>query len=90
VIYTVGNRINYQEAIDKYGTIQKQGRSKDYGGGIVFESIEKAEYYLKLVDRESDWCVWGVNAHWKMDTRPSVTKLWHYLLIDADIIPLNT
>lgn len=89
MIYTVGHEANYREAITQYGTIQKLGKDQDYTGGVVFETIADAERYLRQVDHESDWCVWGVDADWQIDTEPSAVGWWHFLLVDKDIVDLR-
>lgn len=91
MIYTVGNRINYEKAIQEYGKIYKKGKSVNYGGGIVFETKSDAERYL-LEDDQLDvrdaWCVWGVDAVWNIDTEPATDGWWHYLMYDSYIIVL--
>lgn len=89
MIYTVGHKENYESAIKEHGTIHKLGETVDYGGGIVFETIEDANQYLDEIGMADKWCVWGVDADWITDTKPADDGWWCYLLFDAEIIPLN-
>jgi hypothetical protein len=96
VIYTVGHKANYLQAIadSDEGCIQKVGKTDDlngqpYPGGYALRTYEDAQRLLEEVGHVDDWAVFGLDADWEQDTEPSQDGWWHNLLRDAWIIVLE-
>ena len=82
MIYTIGNAINYREAIQKYGSILK------LSGGYAFKNIEDAEEEILSAGKEDVWAVFGLDADWEKDVRESHDRVQHYLISDVNLIML--
>lgn len=82
MIYTIGNRQNYLEAIERSGRIFKAE------GGYAFQSIADAERRIVECDKVGEWAVWGLHADWS-DTRPAADGWWHELIVDALICTIS-
>lgn len=98
MIYTIGHKVNYLNAIEKHGTIQKLGKKppgddpdypNGYPGGYAFRTLEDARRGLVEEDKHGTWAIFGIDADWEQDTEPSNDGWYHHLIRDADIVPLN-
>lgn len=92
MVYTVGHTENYKAAIAANGVIQKTGKREGYQGGIIFQNVEDAKRYLDETGNADIWSVWGVDAEWGVDTKPTGVDdwYWHWLTRHSDIIPLDS
>jgi len=88
MIYTVGLRAGYDEALITQPVVTKKGRCPGYPGGSVWEDRELAESYL-LGRGLSEFAVYGVLADWEAETTRSDAGDWNDLLIDAQIVRLD-
>lgn len=101
MLYTVGHRANYLQAIEdsKEGFIEKLGRLQPgecgqfpdgYAGGCVAQTIEDARRIIQecFADRAAEFAVFGIDAQWGVDTAQG-EHWWHDLLISKRIIVLE-
>lgn len=82
MIYTIGHKSSYQEAIEKYGSITK------LEGGYAFKSVEDAQKRIQEHGKEELWVVWGLAASWESDTQQDGDNWWHILNKEVPIIDL--
>lgn len=69
MIYTIGNKQNYDKLLTSGNPVYKMGREGNYEGGYVFRSLREANKYL--IDNKFDnYGIYGVNADWEEDTIP--------------------
>lgn len=86
MLYTVGQKANYEKAIidNAPDPVLKTGRTQTYSGGIVFLTIDDAVAWRKLWEHEN-------YAVWQLDTDEANTYIgldgYRYLLNDAPIVP---
>lgn len=88
ISYTVGNKKAYLKAMKQMGTIKKKGANKNYRGGIIFETIEQADNYLKS-NNFPTWEVFGVYTNFKKNVKFDKDVEFHRLQADAEIFLLN-
>ena len=92
MIYTIGNRKSYQEALAEatFGkAVKKVGRRDDYSGGYALRSMNDA---LRLIEELGcpEYGVFGIMADWDKDTEPADDGWWRYLLVDARIVDIGS
>jgi hypothetical protein len=63
MIYTIGKTELYEQYFKERRTVKKQGRTKDYPGGSVWQTREEAEKCCS-----KGYSVYGVEADWERDT----------------------
>ena len=85
MIYTIGHTESYHRYFEEQGTPSKKGRTEDYSGGSVWKTIEDAEKHCP-----KGYSVFGMIADWDKDTEPSKDGDWNDLLIDADLVKLES
>ena len=87
MIYTIGHEESYDRYFREQGRPLKLGRNgrKDYPGGSVWETEEEAREYCS-----KGYQVYGLLADWKTDTEQSKDGDWHDLLINAELVQLDT
>lgn len=83
MIYTIGHRQSYLDAIADHGVIVKMP------GGYAFNTIDDALRRIEEENEVGNWCVWGLEADWCYDTEPDPTGWWHLLNKEANIIQLE-
>lgn len=69
MIYTIGNEKNYNALFSgptAQDNPQKLGRTEDYSGGIVWQTVEQA-----TANCPPGYKVYGVKADWDKDTAPA-------------------
>jgi hypothetical protein len=89
MIYCIGNKQNYDEAMSKHLDLRKSGRCVEddgtyYPGGSVWQTREEA-----LTNCPEGFDVYGVIADWEKDTAPSAEGPWHDLLSDSLLVFLE-
>jgi hypothetical protein len=89
MIYCIGNKQNYDEALSKHPGLRKTGRCVEedgtpYPGGSVWQTREEAR-----ANCPEDYDVYGVIADWEKDTAPSEDGPWHDLLSDCLLVYLE-
>jgi hypothetical protein len=87
MIYTVGREESYTRYFQEQDRPLKAGRNSrdNYPGGSVWETEEEAREHCP-----EGYQVYGVLASWDQDTEPSKDGNWHDLLINAELIQLDT
>lgn len=83
MIYTIGKTEIYESYISNDAHPQKAI------GGSVWETLERAQSYLDLVDLQHEYHVYGVLADWETQTIEHDGQEWHDLLIDADLVKIK-
>ena len=77
MIYTIGHNEEYRKGIAdakrKHLTYRKNGCSRTYGGGWVWEKREQAQAWIDVFGQTSRE-VFGIKADWVKDTRPPTWK----------------
>jgi hypothetical protein len=90
MIYTLGHKQGYLDAIASDGRIKKLGKcvldGRPYPGGSVWQTLADAERVARL---NPDFMVFGVEADWDADTEPENGASYHNLLHDAWIVTLE-
>lgn len=89
LIYTIGDKKNYIDALERHGFIQKTGKTETYEGGYAFKTYEDALCAIEELGQENVWVVFGLLADWEKDTEPNKVHWWHNLLKDSIIVPLD-
>jgi hypothetical protein len=87
MIYTIGREESYTRYFQEQGRPIKLGRNgrDDYPGGSVWKTEEEARENCP-----EGYAVYGLMADWEMDTEPSKEGNWHDLLINAELVQLDT
>jgi len=83
MIYTVGHKKTYLDAMRQSGTILKMSKTADYEGGWVFRTQQEAEKFIADGCFDKGYTVFGLRADWEKDTDGDL-----YLLTDAEIVVL--
>jgi hypothetical protein len=85
MIYTIGHRDNYADAIREYGAITK------LPGGYAFQNMEDAERMIsELGESAEGFSVYGIKAYWNIDTKPIRRDgWWHILVSEVSIVSLD-
>ena len=68
MIYTIGKTELYKKNFRDMSSLMKQGRSKDFEGGWVWEDYEGAQNYIDECCPEGLYSVYGVLADWDKGT----------------------
>lgn len=91
MIYTIGHRENYWQAIleSEKGVILKTGRTDDYVGGYAFQTIADASKMIDSMPNGEYFAVFGLDADWDDDTELSRDGWWHNLINSVPIIVLD-
>ncbi len=89
MLYTVGPQWRYKAFIEVWGNLYKQGRTENYPGGCVFQTITDAHRYIEKTESTKKLGVFGLQATWNVDTEPSEDGWWHHLLNDRPILLLE-
>jgi hypothetical protein len=86
MIYCIGKEEAYERYFQEQERPHKSGRNLQdgYPGGSVWEAEEDARNHCP-----AGYQVYGVLAHWRIDTEPSKVGNWDDLLIDAELVQLN-
>jgi hypothetical protein len=86
VIYCIGKEELYEQYFQDQARPHKAGRNvkSEYPGGSVWETEEDARKHCP-----EGYQVYGVLAHWRIDTEPSKDGNWDDLLIDAELVQLT-
>jgi hypothetical protein len=86
-VYTVGNRVNYDKNLLRFGEkFQKLGRREGYPGGFALSSVEDAKRLRQQLTMEKEWAVYELEAVWGVDTQQSENGWWHSLINDSRIL----
>ena len=85
MIYTIGHEESYTRYFHEQGRPLKLGRKEDCPGGSVWKTEEEARKHCL-----DGYQVYGVMADWEADTEPSQEGDWHDLLINAELVQLDT
>lgn len=87
MIYTIGHEESYTRYFQEQKRPLKSGRNErtGYHGGSVWKTEEEARKNCP-----EKYQVYGVLADWEADTEPSKEGDWHDLLLDAELIQLET
>jgi hypothetical protein len=100
MIYTVGHLESYRSRAAELRAegkrLKKRGRNPSpnwpddgYAGGIVFQTREGAEVYIKAHNHTS-YAVFGLAADWETETAPHPTEPYRCLLPHVPIIFLDS
>ena len=85
MIFTIGHTESYLLYFERLHTPKKKGRCDNYSGGSVWKTKEEAQKHVG-----TDFSVFGVLADWDTQTEQSLDGDWHDLLIDADLVLLDS
>jgi len=85
MIYTVGNRSNYDKMLAKGKPFLKLGKDGLYPGGFAFKTVLDAAMAIEQFGKD-EWAVYEVDADWEKDTVPSETGWWHALVNNSIVI----
>lgn len=82
MIFTVGHEGRYDRLMSR-GVFMKQGRLRNYPGGLVFRTAADARRYMLELGQHDGWAVYEVDADWEHDTKMSEHGWWHALIRDS-------
>lgn len=87
MIYTIGHEESYTRYFREQERPLKLGRNRrdGYPGGSVWETEEEARAHCP-----DGYQVYGLFADWEADTEPSKEGDWHDLLVNAELVQLDT
>jgi hypothetical protein len=93
MIYTIGHKESYAQALKDNGKVIKVGKSgisdrfpEGYEGGYAFYSLEDSEKRISEEYSKNNFVPFGLKADWEKDTEASKDGWWHNLLNDSEII----
>ena len=94
MIFTIGHKKSYLQAIAENGSIKKLGKciltsGEPYTGGYAFLTQADAQRRIDEAYPERGFAVFGLDADWDKDTIRTDGKWWHSLLRDAEIVVLE-
>ena len=87
MIFTIGQEELYTRYFEEQGRPFKAGKGEEpgYPVGSVWKTEVEARYACP-----EGYQVYGVMEDWDTDTEPSEVGDWHNLLVDAELVQLDT